>query len=255
MDVRFCRDVCPLPFGLVLKWSDGTRLEEVTDMKVARAAGFPVPLVISYGEHPDMPHAPVSILMTRVPGQQLRQAYGNMSDEERNNVSTGLKRMLDTMRQWSNPWSKEQVCSITGGPIRSVRVPLRIIGPYQSDFAFNNRLREEAAVHSAFDTQEEFDEALATARKMDDLHHSIVFTHGDLKNHNIRVHDGVISGFIDWEAAGWYLDYWGYTTAMRRTPQDFWWYDFATKLGGEAYEEEMECELALGALMWGCLDG
>jgi aminoglycoside phosphotransferase len=59
------------------------------------------------------------------------------------------------------------------------------------------------------------------ARKMDNLHHPIVFTHGDLKSHDMMVHKGRVSGFIDCDAAGWYSDYWEYTTAMRRTPPDF----------------------------------
>jgi hypothetical protein len=43
----------------------------VLTMQAGRRAGFPVPRVICYGEHPDCPHAPVSILMTRAPGMNL----------------------------------------------------------------------------------------------------------------------------------------------------------------------------------------
>ena len=32
-----------LPFGLILKWSDRTRIEEGIAMQMARAAGMPVP--------------------------------------------------------------------------------------------------------------------------------------------------------------------------------------------------------------------
>lgn len=69
--IPFDNQIVQLPFGLVLKWSDGTRLEEALATQVARAAGFPVPRVLCYGEHPDSPHAPVSILMTRLPGSEL----------------------------------------------------------------------------------------------------------------------------------------------------------------------------------------
>jgi aminoglycoside phosphotransferase (APT) family kinase protein len=76
----------------VLKWSDGTRLEEVAATMVARSAGFPVPKIISYGEHPDTPHAPVSILMTRVPGEDLGnpEIYERMNDNERETIYTEL---------------------------------------------------------------------------------------------------------------------------------------------------------------------
>jgi hypothetical protein len=60
-------------------------------MQVARLAGFPVPRVIRYGDHPDTPHAPVSILMTRVPGEELGQVYETLSDEDKNSILEELK--------------------------------------------------------------------------------------------------------------------------------------------------------------------
>jgi aminoglycoside phosphotransferase len=58
---------------------------------------------------------------------------------------------------------------------------------------------------------------LLRAKKLQKDHHRIVFTHGDLKAHNILVndHDGYLSGFLDWESRGWYPEYWEFTTAMR----------------------------------------
>lgn len=52
-------------------------------MQVARKTGFPVRQVICYGEHPDSPHAPVSILMTCIPDPELGQIYETLSIEER----------------------------------------------------------------------------------------------------------------------------------------------------------------------------
>lgn len=72
-------------------------------MQVARRAGFPVPRVICYGEHPDTPHAPVSILMTRIPGRELGQAYETLSSEDRKAILQELKSYLEVMRGWSNP--------------------------------------------------------------------------------------------------------------------------------------------------------
>ena len=34
--------------------------------------------------------------------------------------------------------------------------------------------------------------------------HRIVFSHGDLAQHNILVENGQITGLLDWEYAGWY---------------------------------------------------
>ena len=97
-----------LPFGLILKWSDSTRIE-VLAMQVARRAGLPVPRVICYGEHPDTPHAPVSILMTRVPGEESGRVYEALSDKDKRSVLQELKGYLEIMRGWSNPWAGNRI--------------------------------------------------------------------------------------------------------------------------------------------------
>lgn len=245
--VEYNNQIAQLPFGLVLKWSDGTRLEEVTAMIVMRSAGLPVPRVIWYGEHPDSPHAPVSILITRVPGKDLGDIYEQLNEGERESIFTELQVMLGIMRKWPNPWGEDRICSIVGTSIRSVRVPNHAIKPCESESKFDDQLISAASDHS-FASRELFGETLACAKKMNSMHHNIVFTHGDLKHHNIMVYNGRISAFIDWESAGWYPDYWEFTTAMRFCPKDFWWYDFIRRLGGSNYMEEMECERALTAL-------
>lgn len=75
--------IAQLPSGLILKWSDGAPLEEVLAMQVARRAGLPVRRVICYGEHPGRPHAPVSIPMTRILGDELGRVYKTLTDVER----------------------------------------------------------------------------------------------------------------------------------------------------------------------------
>ncbi|KAF2759038.1 kinase-like protein [Pseudovirgaria hyperparasitica] len=242
--IPFDNQICQLPFGLILKWSDGTRLEEVQAMMVARSAGLPVPRVIAYGDHPDTPHALVSILMTRLPGCDLGLVYESLTPAQQETIQKETATMLDTIRNWRSPWGKDRICSITGGPIRSVRVPDHIIGPCESETEFNDLLIQPASQHG-YASAEAFEEALACARKMQTKLHRIVFTHGDLKHHNIMVHEGRVSGFIDWESAGWYPDYWDYTTAMRYMPEDFWWFKFVSQLGGSKYREEMVYERAL----------
>jgi hypothetical protein len=62
------------------------------------------------------------------------------------------------------------------------------------------------------------------------------------------VHKRHITGFLDWESAGWYPEYWEYTTALRFIPKDIWWFDFVSRLGGEKYLAELDCERALTSL-------
>ena len=43
MDIQFNNQIIPLPFRLVLKWSNGTRVEECLVTQAMRHAGVPVP--------------------------------------------------------------------------------------------------------------------------------------------------------------------------------------------------------------------
>ncbi|KAJ5573935.1 kinase-like protein [Penicillium hispanicum] len=245
--ITFDNQIAQLPFGLVLKWSDGTRLEEVLAMQVARAAGFPVPRVISYGEHPDTPHAPVSILMTRMPGAELGQVYETLSNEDKNSILRELKSYLKAMRGWPNPWGSSRICSLEGTAIRSVRVPNHLAGPFESEEEFNEYLIQPSW-SGGFSSEAAYNNALDIAKGIRKLPHRIVFSHGDLKPHNILVKDGKITGFLDWESAGWYPDYWDFTTALRFAREDLWWYKFVLGLGGDMFLAELDCEHALTSL-------
>lgn len=65
----------------------------------------------------------------------------------------------------------------------------------------------------------------------------LMFTHGDFKAHNILVDDeGQLSGFLDWESAGWYPEYWEFTTTMR-FGRGSWWFQVAAWIGGDEYPE------------------
>ncbi|PYI13133.1 kinase-like protein [Aspergillus violaceofuscus CBS 115571] len=244
--ISFDNQIAQLPFGLILKWSDGTRLEEVLAMQVARAAGLPVPRVISYGDHPDTPHAPVSILMTRMPGAELGQAYETLSSESKESVLKELKGYLQVMRAWPNPWGS-RICSLEGTAIRSVRIPNHLAGPFESEEEFNKYLIQPAWA-GGFPSEEEFNHALQVARGIEEMPHRIVFSHGDLKHHNILVKNGKVTALLDWESAGWYPDYWDFTTALRFARKDFWWYEFVLGLGGDAYLAELDCDRALNSL-------
>jgi hypothetical protein len=71
-----------LPFGLILKWSDRTRIEKAVAMQMARAAGMPVPKVLCYGEHLSDPFRPISILITRLPSWPLNNSSDQFVAEE-----------------------------------------------------------------------------------------------------------------------------------------------------------------------------
>ena len=171
---RFCCGIWLLPFGLILKWSDGTRIEEAVAIQVARAAGLPVPKVLSYGDHPNCPYAQTSILMTRMPGYDLDQANRNqwMTKKEEETIKAELKGYLEAMRQWVSPWGPKRICSVSGTTIRSLRVFQSKIGPFESEQELNEFLIEPAA-KDGFVSDEAFEEALEKVRRMQSLSHKV----------------------------------------------------------------------------------
>ena len=62
------------------------------------------------------------------------------------------------------------------------------------------------------------------------------------------MHDGHVSGFIDWESAGWYPEYWEFTTPLRWPAWDPEGGVLFMRLGGERSKKESESEIALKAL-------
>ncbi|KAG0156970.1 hypothetical protein PDIDSM_4153 [Penicillium digitatum] len=177
--------------------------------------------------------------MTRVPGEELGQVFESLSNEDKNSILKELKGYLNTIRGWSSPWGGQRICSLQGTSISSVRLPGHSAGPFESEVEFNEFLIRPAW-SGGFSSDSEYKDALNRAKMMGSLPHRVVFTHGDLKHHNILVQGGKITGFLDWESAGWYPEYWDFTTALRFTREDFWWYSFVIKLGGDSYLAEMD---------------
>ncbi|KAJ5492699.1 hypothetical protein N7539_001445 [Penicillium diatomitis] len=245
--IQFDANIIQLPFGLVLKWTDRTSLEEAAAMHMARAAGMPIPKVLCCGEHPNAPYnRNFSILMTRLPGSPLENSADTLLVESEDPWLFELRECVIAMRRWTSPHSAE-ICSAIGTSIRSPRVPGHIMGPFADENEFNDYLLSTASGHG-FDTTAEYIKALEQANEIRNYPHRITFTHGDLKAHNILVgDDGHLSGFLDWESAGWYPEYWDFTTAMRYGTNS-WWFQVASWIGGDQYRRELKCDIALNSL-------
>lgn len=151
------------------------------------------------------------------------------------------------MRLWRAPSDETRICSVLGTSIRSTRVPNHIMGPFTSEGDLTQYLLSAASDHG-FQSREEYDEALVRAKRIDQRPHRVTFTHGDFKAHNILVDDnGHLSGFLDWESAGWCPEYWDFTTAVR-FGRDSWWYQVSMWMGGDQYLEELDADIALNLL-------
>ncbi|KAI0922559.1 hypothetical protein AcV5_009498 [Taiwanofungus camphoratus] len=259
--IRYCkffnvpREDCifPLPFNTLLKWTEGTREEEALAMVSARAIGLPVPRMLSYGDHG--PGEDGSILMTRVPGQTLNTVLYTLSAAQRETISAELDGLLRRMRMFANP-AGTRVSTVDGGAIRSPRVPHLLVAPCADVRVFLETLLSPANPYFWRGNEKRYEEHLANYRRLHEHSYAVVFTHGDLRDHNIMVDGGHVTGIIDWECAGWYPEYWEYTTMLRgpRLPADNLWLQLVQSLSSNTYQTEFDCEWSLWLLTqdgWG----
>ena len=66
-------------------------------MQVARAAGLSVPKGICHAmeSYPEPPHARVSMLMTRIPGREIDQGFGELDDGAEESILLDMERYLE----------------------------------------------------------------------------------------------------------------------------------------------------------------
>ncbi|KAJ4397367.1 hypothetical protein N0V93_001592 [Gnomoniopsis smithogilvyi] len=80
--------------------------------------------------------------------------YDGLGDGERETITEELRVMLDAMRSWTAPnnWLLDSVpkiiSSITGGPIRSIRVSDHTMGLFDNERQFTEHLLAPASDHS-----------------------------------------------------------------------------------------------------------
>ncbi|KAL4919201.1 kinase-like domain-containing protein [Aspergillus aurantiobrunneus] len=136
-----------------------------------------------------------------VPGESLDKAWHSLTKEQRNTIKDQLKEQLLLFRTITRPYI---------GRIN-----------YQETFNFFDRLHFHFM--GPFESEEEFDE-FCLARVKSPIVRSLwkrllpkmrakgsfkfVLTHGDLAARNIMVHNGQLSGIMDWEYSGFIRSTW-----------------------------------------------
>jgi hypothetical protein len=189
-----------------------------------------------------------------MPGSTLyEELWEWFGPEEKARVLQELKMYLRTIRRWQQPGPGDgkaaSICSIAGTSIRSVRVPAHSIGPCRDEAEFNFLLLAPARSDWARTSWPDYENQLAKAERLHAGRHEVVFTHGDISPHNILVlDDGSVSALLDWEAAGWYPEYWEFTTAWRWEEAGSWGYEIVKELADGNYVEELEGDLAVRML-------
>ncbi|TKA22544.1 hypothetical protein B0A50_08085 [Salinomyces thailandicus] len=237
--------VCtPISKNKIIKTDTRVHLTEAATMRfVAENTTIPVPKVHCAFVHKGR----AFIVMERIQGQELAVAFKKLPKTDHHKVYAQLRSMLDELRALK-PSEATGVESCVGGSVfehRLPRCPPRF-GPFATIQAFHLWLRDdfqpsdEVEQHTRTDSDWRDIEKMAAMQ--DGLWPPPVFTHGDLNPFNILVRGDKVVAIIDWELAGWYPNYWEYTStwlgSYLRWPD---WQD-ALHLFLDPFPEELEMD-------------
>ncbi|OGM42346.1 hypothetical protein ABOM_007907 [Aspergillus bombycis] len=110
-----------------------------------------------------------------------------MTDEQVKQAVTDLKRYVSELRKIPK-MTDFQICSSQGGSILDWQIP----DSQREDLRFKTE-----ADFNKYLTDPFWEEIRRRAAKSHDIHHEIVFTHGDLNPRNILAENGRTTGIVD----------------------------------------------------------
>lgn len=230
----YSRIVTLHPGNVIKKCGRGVCPYEVDGLRVAEAAGLPVPH--PYGAE-TTPDGVTRVAMSYVEGQALSDVWATLSPDGRKAVARQLRDIVGVMRAVPAPAAYIGACG--GNQIRDRRsITTHMAPPCTSEAEFNNFLLSSLFDKIPQPIYKAFARRLRTG-------HRIVLTHGDLAPRNIMVKDGRITALVDWEEAGWYPEYWEYVKFFLYTgPDGREWAAYAD-IFADAYPDELVDSFAL----------
>ena len=237
--------------GLMVKRGATVRLEEAQNQEFVRKnTQVPVPKVYCAFTRKDCTY----IVMEFIRGQTLQIWWHTASAESKESVRRQLARYMSMLQRVANP-TPGRIGGLNGGPIYDYRYASgKSVGPHvEANFGpfpnaydfhlwlrnrFNARQTSEASELSGQDADID-----RMCRIQDRREYATKVTHGDFSSSNIIIKDNKVAGIIDWEMAGWYPDYWEYTSAWHVNAYDeFWRAEVDSILKRDEYGEELEAE-------------
>lgn len=237
--------------GLMGKRGAGVRFEEAGNLEYVRNNTLiPVPKAHCTFTRSGCTY----IVMDHIRGQTLWSWWHTASAESKESVRRQLTGYLSTLQSVPNP-TCGRIGGLNGGPIYDYRYTSgkgtspyteESFGPFHDPHDFHLWLRNEFTYPTTSEVDKKSDQD-ADIDRMCQIQDRRVYvtkiTHGDFNSHNIIVRDNKVVGFINWEMAGWYPDYWEYTSAWHvNVYDDFWRAEVENVLGGDDYREELEAE-------------
>jgi aminoglycoside phosphotransferase len=194
----------------VRKSGDTYRIRrEIEAMEYVRSrTSIPIPMILDKSISDD-DDAESFILMKRIPGQQLQEAWPKMDENARVRATHELHsyiKQLHCLRPPNPGW----IGSCSNGPAYDHRLDnISTCGPFVSVSQFHDFLVAPVKNSPRPDWVTKYRNKLLD-------NHAIIFIHADLSGENILVDpvSGSITGIIDWEMAGFWPQWWEYRKAL-----------------------------------------
>ncbi|KAM5347379.1 hypothetical protein ACJ41O_010384 [Fusarium nematophilum] len=231
-----------LPFGMYLKmagveWHEGLANEYGALQLLRRQTHIPVPRPLDLVSSSQESY----LLTSTLAGIRLGTCIDTLSDAEVKILVQDLQNCLGELR--AIPKAVAPKFAITN-----------VLGHACHDYRINAALdydEDQGDFVGPIASEEDFSEILRTDPLPGVSHHSghrIVFTHADLNMRNVLVHNGRLSGIVDWENSGWYPEYWDYTKAHCITRLRRRW----LRIVDDVFKEygDFESELAIERQLW-----
>lgn len=194
-----------------IKYGPSQPLSEAEAMiYVAQHTSIPVPRIF----HTYSTSGQTYIVMQRLKGRSLAYSWPSLDESSKAKILAQLHTYMAELRSLK-PKDPGCISSVSGGPFTDTRLPsCDQHGPFSSVREFHKYLRN-GIEGNELDVLPEVQDLI----KLHETTNNIVcFTHSDLNPLNILVHNGRITGIVDWEFAGWMPLYWEYANACLGNP-------------------------------------
>ncbi|OAA53595.1 Protein kinase-like domain protein [Niveomyces insectorum RCEF 264] len=239
---RYDGPCIPISRHLIVKSSPFVHLTEGATLRfIAAHTSIPVPRVHCSFVYRNQAY----IVMDRLHGVSLAEAYAKLSGDDRKKVFAQLRSICDELRKLPCP-PGAGVQSCVGGSLRDSRIPRckPRFGPFDTTRDFHLWLRDglRPEEHPDRENDDDWVDIKKMVAKQDGPWPASVFTHGDLNPFNIMVDGNQVVGIVDWEFAGWYPYYWEYTAAWYGNLTRKAWQGVLTEFL-DAYPDELAMEI------------
>ncbi len=231
--------------AIVLRDSHGCRIQRIGDTVVksgptvesaeataleliSRRLDVPVPRFHSTSTRLD---GTTSISMDYVDGHTLSDIWTSLSNEQKLAIAEQLRVIVIAMRSLQP--ENNTIGSCGGGPTIDIRrYSIYKGGPFADEDAFNDFLASDVLPATPSILVRKFRQQLRTD-------HRLVFTHGDIAQHNVIIKDNNVVALLDWQCAGWYPEYWDYVKFFMRPAKSKDWYEYADIIFPQIYDDEL----------------